>query len=68
MFTGIVQGTGRVIAIEPRGGDVTMTFDRLPPGIEEALAAHLLSRKSKVTSEERNRLVKLIEQARKEDR
>ena len=36
--------------------------------LEEALAAHLLSRKSKVTSEERNRLVKLIEQARKEDR
>jgi len=27
MFTGIVQGTGRVTAIEPRGGDVTMTFD-----------------------------------------
>jgi predicted transcriptional regulator len=36
--------------------------------LEEALAAHLLSRKSKVTSEERDRLVKLIEQARKEDR
>jgi riboflavin synthase len=27
MFTGIVQGTGRVTAIEPRGGDITMTFD-----------------------------------------
>jgi riboflavin synthase len=27
MFTGIVQGTGRVIAVEPRGGDVTMAFD-----------------------------------------
>ena len=26
MFTGIVQGTGHVTAIEPRGGDVTMTF------------------------------------------
>jgi predicted transcriptional regulator len=36
--------------------------------LEEALAAHLLSRRSKVTSEERDRLVKLIEQARKEDR
>ena len=36
--------------------------------LEEALAAHLLSRKSKVTSEERDRLVKLIEQARKEER
>src|SRR5215467_6429752 len=36
--------------------------------LEEALAAHLLSRRSKVTSEERARLVKLIEQARKEDR
>jgi predicted transcriptional regulator len=36
--------------------------------LEEALAAHLLSRRSKVTSEERDRLVKLIEQARKENR
>jgi riboflavin synthase len=27
MFTGIVQGIGRVVSIEPRGGDVTMTFD-----------------------------------------
>ena len=27
MFTGIVQGVGRVRAIEPRGGDVTMVFD-----------------------------------------
>ena len=36
--------------------------------LEEALAAHLLSRRNKVTSEERDQLVKLIEQARKEDR
>jgi predicted transcriptional regulator len=36
--------------------------------LEEALAAHLLSRKSKVTSAERDRLVKLIQQAKKEDR
>jgi predicted transcriptional regulator len=34
--------------------------------LEEALAAHLLSRKNKVTSEERNRLIHLIEKARKE--
>jgi riboflavin synthase len=27
MFTGIVQGVGAVRAIEPRGGDVTITFD-----------------------------------------
>jgi riboflavin synthase len=27
MFTGIVAGIGRVLAIEPRGGDVTMRFD-----------------------------------------
>ncbi len=27
MFTGIVQGVGRVRAIEPRGGDVTIVFD-----------------------------------------
>jgi hypothetical protein len=36
--------------------------------LEEALSAHFLSRKSKVTSEERDRLVKLIEQARREGR
>ena len=36
--------------------------------LEDALSAHLLSRKNKVTSEERDRLVKLIEQARKEGR
>lgn len=27
MFTGIVQGVGRVRAIEPRGGDVTIVFE-----------------------------------------
>jgi riboflavin synthase len=27
MFTGIVQGVGRVGAIEPRGGDVTIVFE-----------------------------------------
>lgn len=27
MFTGIVQGMGSVRAIEPRGGDATLTFD-----------------------------------------
>jgi riboflavin synthase len=27
MFTGIVQGVGRVRSIEPRGGDVTLWFD-----------------------------------------
>jgi predicted transcriptional regulator len=32
------------------------------------LAAHLLSRKYKVTTEERDRLIKLIEQAREEGR
>jgi predicted transcriptional regulator len=36
--------------------------------LEDALSAHLLSRKDKVTSEERNRLIQLIEQARKEGR
>ncbi len=36
--------------------------------LEEALAAHLLSRKDKVSSGERNRLIALIEQARKEGR
>ena len=36
--------------------------------LEEALSAHLLSRKDGVTTEERDRLVGLIEQARKEGR
>jgi predicted transcriptional regulator len=36
--------------------------------LEEALSAHLLSRKVGVTQAERDRLVKLIEQARKEGR
>ncbi|MGI8602478.1 MAG: BlaI/MecI/CopY family transcriptional regulator [Verrucomicrobiales bacterium] len=36
--------------------------------LEEALAAHLLSRKNRVTGEERDRLVCLIDQARKEGR
>jgi len=27
MFTGIIQGVGTVLGIEPRGGDVSMTFD-----------------------------------------
>jgi predicted transcriptional regulator len=36
--------------------------------LEEALSAHLLSRKDGVSSDERDRLVKLIEKARKEGR
>jgi predicted transcriptional regulator len=36
--------------------------------LEEALSAHLLSRKEEVTPEERSRLVKLINQSRKEGR
>ena len=36
--------------------------------LEEALTAHLFSRKNRMTREERDRLVKLIEQARKEGR
>lgn len=36
--------------------------------LEQALSAHLLSRKTEVTAEERDRLVKLIDQARKEGR
>ena len=27
MFTGIVQGVGRVRSVEPHGGDVTLWFD-----------------------------------------
>ena len=36
--------------------------------LEEALAAHLHSRKDEVSPEERNRLIGLIEQAQKEGR
>jgi len=36
--------------------------------LEHALSAHLLSRKTEVTVEERDRLVKLIDEARKEGR
>ena len=36
--------------------------------LEQALSAHLLSRKTEVTDEERDRLVKLIDEARKEGR
>ena len=36
--------------------------------LEDALSAHLLSRKNKITPEERSRLIQLIEQARKEGR
>lgn len=36
--------------------------------LEEALAAHLHSRKDKVTAEERQRLIALIEQTKKEGR
>jgi predicted transcriptional regulator len=36
--------------------------------LEEALASHLISRKSAISTEERDRLVKLIEKARKEGR
>ena len=36
--------------------------------LEDALAAHLVTRKEGVSTEERDRLVKLIEQARKEGR
>src|SRR5215212_9318953 len=36
--------------------------------LEEALAAHLHSRKDQVSADERERLIKLIEQARREGR
>ena len=36
--------------------------------LEEALAAHLVARKDGMSTEERDRLVALIEQARKEGR
>ncbi len=36
--------------------------------LEEALASHLVSRKSGITAEERDRLIALVEQAKKEGR
>ena len=46
--------------------DVLETF--FGGSLEEALAAHLHSRKDQVTAEERERLIALIEQTKKEGR
>ncbi len=35
MFTGIVQGVGRVIGLEPRGGDVTLVFETGPVPVDQ---------------------------------
>jgi predicted transcriptional regulator len=70
------RGQGREVVYRPREARdragrtafqrVLETF--FGGSLEEALSAHLLSRKSKVTREEADRLVKLIEQSRKEGR
>jgi predicted transcriptional regulator len=46
--------------------NVLETFFR--GSLEEALSAHLVSRKEKVTDEERERLLKLIQQSREQGR
>jgi riboflavin synthase len=35
MFTGIVQGVGRIRAVEPRGGDVTLWIDTGPVPVDD---------------------------------
>jgi predicted transcriptional regulator len=58
---------------QPKGKAGRCAFERVLEtffggSLEEALAAHLHSRKDRVSAEERERLIKLIEQAHKEGR
>ncbi len=70
------RGEGREVVYLPRQAKSTAgrsAFERVLEtffggSLEEALAAHLLSRKDRVTPAECDRLVGLIEQARKEGR
>ncbi len=67
---------GREVIYVPRqtkGKAGRLAFDQVLEtffggSLEEALAAHLHSRKDQVSDEERQRLIALIEQARKEGR
>jgi predicted transcriptional regulator len=67
---------GREVIYVPRqtkGKAGRLAFDQVLEtffggSLEEALAAHLHSRKDKVSDEERQRLIALIEQAKKEGR
>jgi predicted transcriptional regulator len=66
---------GREIVYAPRQGKARAgrnAFRRVletffAGSLEEALAAHLFSRKDKISAAERDRLIQLIEQARKEN-
>jgi predicted transcriptional regulator len=66
---------GREIVYAPRQGKTRAgrnAFRRVletffAGSLEEALAAHLFSRKDKISAAERDRLIQLIEQARKEN-
>lgn len=70
------QGSGREVIYKPKEAKekagrsafekVLETF--FGGSLEEALASHLISRKDGVSAGERDRLIKLIEQARKEGR
>ncbi|MFO0818273.1 MAG: BlaI/MecI/CopY family transcriptional regulator [Pirellulales bacterium] len=68
--------SGREVIYVPRqtkGKAGRLAFDQVLEtffggSLEEALAAHLHSRKDQVSDEERQRLIALIEQARKEGR
>jgi len=70
------QAQGREVVYLPRetkGKAGRSAFQRVLEtffggSLEDALSAHLLSRKHKISIDERNRLVRLIEQARKEGR
>ncbi len=70
------RGTGREVVYRPREAKakagqsalqrVLETF--FSGSLEEALATHLVARKDGISSEERDRLVALIKQSRKEGR
>jgi predicted transcriptional regulator len=68
--------SGRAVVYAPRqpkGKAGRFAFERVLEtffggSLEEALAAHLHSRKDRVSIEERERLIKLIEEAHKEGR
>ncbi len=68
--------SGREVVYAPRQTKSKagrLAFERLLEtffggSLEEALAAHLLSRKEQISAEERERLIALIEQAQREGR
>ena len=70
------RGKGREVVYRPREAKVKAGQSALQGvletffsgSLEEALATHLVARKDRMSTEERDRLVALIEQSRKEGR